>query len=82
MGFDLEKKEIERKSDEEFKAFFKKYGKKFKNIEDSVNEFILERENLRNKKDYKTADKMRDEILEMGIILEDGDNSGWSWKNS
>ena len=82
LGFDLEKKEIDRKTDEEFKAFFKKYGKKFKNIQDSVNEFIQDRENLRNKKDYKAADKMRDEILEMGIILEDGDNGGWSWKNS
>jgi len=82
LGFDLAKKELTRKTDEEFEEFFKRNGKEFKNIEDSVNDFILERENLRNKKDYEAADKMRDEILEMGIILEDGVDGGWSWKSN
>ena len=45
-------------------------------------EFINKREDLRKQKDFESADKMRESILGIGISLEDGTDSGWSWKNS
>ena len=82
LGFDLLKKDIDEITHEEFKKFFKKFNIKFENINQAVDEFIDNRESLRKKKEYDSADKMRDSILEIGISLEDGTDSGWSWKTS
>ena len=31
---------------------------------------------------YGEADKMREDLLEIGIVMNDGENVGWYWKNS
>ena len=82
LGFDLTKKEINKNTKHELIEFFNKYDIKFEDIDQAVSEFINTRESLRKKKDYNSADKMRDSILEIGISLEDGKDSGWSWKSS
>ena len=82
LGFDLIKVENNEKTDEELTKFFKKYDINFENVNQAVSEFINKREDLRKQKDFESADKMRESILEIGISLEDGTDSGWSWKNS
>ena len=82
LGFDLLKVENNLKSDQELTKFFKQYVINFENVHQSVSEFINKREDLRKQKDFESADKMRESILGIGISLEDGTDSGWSWKNS
>ena len=82
LGFDLIKVENNEKTDEELTKFFKKYDINFENVNQAVSEFINKREDLRKQKDFASADKMRESILGIGISLEDGTDSGWSWKNS
>ncbi len=82
LGFELTKKEKSEKTKEDLIEFFKNYDIYFEDIEQAVNEFINKREIFRMEKDFETADKMRDSILEFGISLEDGKDSGWSWKIS
>ena len=82
LGFDLIKVDNNQKTDEELTKFFKKYEIKFENVNQAVSEFINKREDLRKQKDFESADKMRESILGIGISLEDGTDSGWSWKNS
>ena len=82
LGFDLIKEENNQKTDEELTKFFKKYQINFENVNQAVAEFINKREELRKQKDFESADKMRESILGIGISLEDGTDSGWSWKNS
>ncbi len=82
LGFDLIKEENNQKKDEELTKFFKKYQINFENVNQAVAEFINKREDLRKQKDFESADKMRESILGIGISLEDGTDSGWSWKNS
>ena len=40
-------------------------------VDTEVDALILQRENARKKKDFKTADKIRDELKERGILLDD-----------
>jgi len=82
LGFELIKKDTDRNTKNELNEFFNKYHIKFEDIDQAVNEFINIRERLRKKKDFNSADKMRDSILEIGISIEDGTDSGWSWKTS
>jgi len=82
LGFELIKKDTNRNTKDELIKFFNKYDIKFEDIDQAVNEFINIRESLRKKKDFNSADKMRDSILEIGISIEDGTGSGWSWKTS
>ena len=82
LGFDLIKDENNQKTDDELTKFFKKYQINFENVNQAVAEFINKREELRKQKDFESADKMRESILGIGISLEDGTDSGWSWKNS
>ncbi len=62
--------------------FFAKYGIQFNDIESAMSEFSLKREDLRSNKKYSEADKMREDLLEIGIVMNDGENVGWYWKNS
>ena len=82
LGFDLIKVDNNQKTDEELTKFFKQYDINFENVNQAVSEFINKREDLRKQKDFESADKMRESILGIGISLEDGTDSGWSWKNS
>ena len=82
LGFELKKNDINEETRDELIEFFKKYDIKFEDINQSLKEFMNKRESFRKKKDFDSADKMRDSILEVGISLEDGTDSGWSWKTS
>jgi cysteinyl-tRNA synthetase len=48
-------------------------------IDEKILKIIEERENARKKKDFKTADKIRERLLKKGIIIIDTD-SGTKWK--
>ncbi|HLC65855.1 MAG TPA: cysteine--tRNA ligase [Candidatus Nanoarchaeia archaeon] len=48
-------------------------------INEDIESLIQKREDARKKKDFKTADKIRDELKSKGIILEDTDK-GVRWK--
>ena len=48
-------------------------------IDDEIKKLILEREEARKDKDWQKSDKIRDLLLEKGIILEDT-SSGTIWK--
>ena len=82
LGFELIKKDTNRNTKDELIEFFNEYDIKFGDIDQAVNEFINIRESLRKKKDFNSADKMRESILDIGISIEDGTDSGWSWKTS
>ena len=82
LGFELIKKDRNGKTKDELIEFFNEYDIKFGDIDQAVNEFINIRESLRKKKDFNSADKMRESILDIGISIEDGTDSGWSWKTS
>jgi len=82
LGFELIKDDTNENTRNDLIEFFKKYDIKFKDIDQATNEFINKREILRKKKDFNSADKMRESILEIGITLEDGTDSRWSWKTS
>ena len=82
LGFELIKKDTNRKTKDELIEFFNEYDIKFGDIDQAVSEFINIRESLRKKKDFNSADKMRESILDIGISIEDGTDSGWSWKTS
>ena len=46
-----------------------------------LKELIEKREHAREEKDFKTADRIRDELLEKGIVLEDVEGGArWKWR--
>jgi len=47
--------------------------------EDAIQRMIVERQEAKANKDFATADKIRDELVAQGIVLEDG-AGGTSWK--
>ena len=55
-------------------------------IEDDINvsisKFIAKRNEYRNNREFSTADFMRNQLDEVGITIEDGNESGWRWKDS
>ena len=62
--------------------FFQKYNIKFNDIDSAMSDFRDKREKLRNNRQYGEADKMREDLLEIGIVMNDGENVGWYWKTS
>ena len=48
----------------------------------SINKFVIKRNDHRKNKEFEIADYMRDRLEEVGIVIEDGIESGWRWKNS
>ena len=48
----------------------------------SINKFIAKRNEYRNNKEFDKADYMRNRLDEIGIVIEDGNESGWRWKNN
>jgi cysteinyl-tRNA synthetase len=48
----------------------------------SINKFVIKRNDHRKNKEFEIADYMRDRLEEVGIVIEDGNESGWRWKNS
>ena len=79
FNFDIEKKV--QMSDEDLAAFFSKFQISFINIEQSMNEYLSKREEHRKNNDFIQADLMRDLLKEIGILIKDGEKSGWYWEN-
>ena len=49
--------------------------------EEEIKQKITERYNARKNKDYKSADKIRDELLDKGVLIEDKDDKTlWKFK--
>ncbi len=82
LGFQLKLADQSIKDEKLLSEFFLMYDIKFTEIDTAMNEFISIRNKLRNEKKYGEADEMRDSILKIGIIINDGENVGWYWKNS
>ena len=82
LGFQLKLSDQSIKDEKLLSEFFSMYDIKFTEIDTAMNEFISIRNKLRNEKKYGEADEMRDSILKIGIVINDGENVGWYWKNS
>jgi cysteinyl-tRNA synthetase len=67
------------KMDEVFGLDLLKKEKKGK-ISEQIKKLIKQREQARKNKDFKTADKIRNQLAEKGIILEDLPEGGTRWK--
>ena len=82
LGFQLKMSDKSIKDEKLLSEFFLEYDIKFTEIDTAMNEFTSIRNKLRNEKKYGEADEMRDSILKIGIVINDGENVGWYWKNS
>ena len=82
LGFQLKLADQTIKDEKLLSEFFSMYDIKFTEIDTAMNDFISSRNKLRNEKKYGEADEMRDSILKIGIVINDGENVGWYWKNS
>ena len=82
LGFQLKLTDQSNKDKKLLSEFFSMYDIKFTEIDTAMNDFISIRNKLRNEKKYGEADEMRDSILKIGIVINDGENVGWYWKNS
>jgi len=82
LGFQLKLSDQSIKDEKLLSEFFSIYDIKFTEIDTAMSEFISIRNKLRNEKKYGEADEMRDSILKIGIVINDGENVGWYWKNS
>ena len=82
LGFQLKLADQSVKVEKLLSEFFSMYDIKFTEIDTAMNDFISIRNKLRNEKKYGEADEMRDSILKIGIVINDGENVGWYWKNS
>ena len=82
LGFHLKLTDQSNKDEKLLSEFFSMYDIKITEIDTAMNDFISIRNKLRNEKKYGEADEMRDSILKIGIVINDGENVGWYWKNS
>ena len=82
LGFELNTPKQNVVEEKLLLEFFAKYDIQFNDIESAMSEFSHKREDLRLNKKYGEADKMREDLLEIGIVMNDGENVGWYWKNS
>jgi len=82
LGFQLKLADQSIKDEKLLSEFFLEYDIKFTEIDTAMSEFTSIRNKLRNEKKYGEADEMRDSILKIGIVINDGENVGWYWKNS
>ena len=82
LGFQLKLSDQSIKDEKLLSEFFSIYDIKFTEIDTAMNDFISIRNKFRNEKKYGEADEMRDSILKIGIVINDGENVGWYWKNS
>ena len=82
LGFQLKLSDQSINDEKILSEFFSMYDIKFTEINTAMNDFMSIRNKLRNEKKYGEADEMRDSILKIGIVINDGENVGWYWKNS
>ena len=57
------------------------YSEEKDNLSETVEKLIEERQNARKEKNFARADEIRDELLNMGIILEDT-RQGVKWRKA
>ena len=79
LGFELKTSKQKIVDEKVLSEFFQKYNIKFNDIDSAMSDFGDKREKLRNNKEYGEADKMREDLLEIGIVINDGENVGWYW---
>jgi len=81
----LNDKDILSKTKKSLESFLELLGfsceKKKASLDEEIEKMIAEREAARKNKDFKTADKIRDDLLKKGIILEDT-KQGVRWKRN
>ena len=82
LGFTFIKIEKQKLSEEELTKYFEQYEIVYTSTEQAMNEYIKIREQYRAEQEYEIADNMRNNLLEIGIKIEDGKNDGWSWNNN
>lgn len=82
LGFTFIKIEKQKLSEEELIKYFEQYKIVYSSTEQAMNEYIKIREQYRTEQEYEIADNMRNNLLEIGIKIEDGKNDGWSWNNN
>ena len=46
-----------------------------------MKEYLSKREEYRKNKNFDQADLMRDQLKEIGLLIKDGENTGWYWEN-
>ena len=68
-------------SDEDLINFFSKFQISFTSIEQAMKEYLSKREEYRKNKNFDQADLMRDQLKEIGLLIKDGENTGWYWEN-
>ena len=67
---------------DDLSKFFNTFKINYDNLEQAMEEFLAKREKLRSEKNFNQADVMRDKLNEIGLLIKDGDDSAWYWKNS
>ncbi len=82
LGFDLSTKPQKEIDKEILKKLFSKYEISFLSLEQSMPKLIKLREELRDNKNFDIADQIREEFKKIGIVIQDGKNSGWYRENS
>ena len=81
LGFTFDVKEKIQISNEDLKNFFSKFQITFTSIEQAMKEYLSKREEYRKNKNFDQADLMRDQLKEIGLLIKDGENTGWYWEN-
>ena len=82
LGFNFDVKDNLTINHEDFSKFFSEFQINYDNLDQAMDEFLAKREKFRSNKNFIQADVMRDKLKEIGLLIKDGDESGWYWENS
>ena len=82
LGFNFDIKDNVKINHEELSKFFNSFQISYDNLEQAMEEFLTQRNKLRNEKNFNQADVMRDKLKEIGLLIKDGDDNSWYWENS
>ena len=82
LGFNFDVKDNLTINHEDLSKFFSEFEINYDNLDQAMDEFLAKREKYRRNKNFIQADVMRDKLKEIGLLIKDGDESGWYWENS
>ena len=82
LGFNFDVKDNLTINHEDLSKFFSEFQINYDNLDQAMDEFLTKREKFRSNKNFIQADVMRDKLKEIGLLIKDGDESGWYWENS
>ena len=82
LGFNFDVKDNFTINHEDLSKFFSEFQINYDNLDQAMDEFLAKREKFRSNKNFIQADVMRDKLKEIGLLIKDGDESGWYWENS